>query len=120
MAVANWTTETTTDPATGKTTVTVTVADAQSRRYQTQWVSGAPAAVAPSLAGTVAASNVALGNADVLAEQQVAGTALLAAVNAGDSGCWGCGGGGQSRPDRGVSAGTVFPERRGAARGPMM
>jgi len=83
MAAANWTTETTTDPATGKTTVTVSVAGAQSRRYQTQWVSGAPAAVAPSLAGAVVASNAALRNADVLAESAVAGTALLAQVNAG-------------------------------------
>ncbi len=83
MAITNWTTETVVDPVSGKTTVTVTVADATSRPIQDTWVSGAPAAVAPAIAGKVPVANAQLGNADVVAEAMVAGTALLAAVNSG-------------------------------------
>lgn len=82
MPVTNWTTDTVVNAQTGKTTVTVTVVDATSRPISVQWVSGA-AAVPVSAVGPVSLPSANLGSAEVMAEANVAGLALLAAVNAG-------------------------------------
>ncbi len=82
MAVNNWTTSTTVNPSTGQTVVTVTVYDPTSRPISVQWASGAPYPVMATSSAPITDS-VNLGHADVMAEADAAGVALLALVNAG-------------------------------------
>jgi hypothetical protein len=82
--MTNYIIDTMVDPATGKTTVSVTTYGPQGEAYQDRWVSNAVSAAVAGGGGVMTTSpSINLNALDVVAEATVAGAQLAAAVAAG-------------------------------------
>jgi hypothetical protein len=81
--MGNYIIDTTVDPVTGKTTVSVTTYGLQGQTYQNKWVSGQPPAAFAPASTAITAPSVNLSAPDVLNEAVVAGNQLVVAVAAG-------------------------------------
>lgn len=87
MAVGNYIIDTSVDPATGRTTVSVTAYGPQGQAYQNKWLSGQPA-VSPVPGAIVTTPGGNLSALDVVNEAAVGAAQLLAnmATNAQPAG----------------------------------